>query len=388
MGKSSQSAPDPDPNIGKAALKQAETGEKWLAFATDAFKVSQERQVELDELTKRVTEQQLGLATDQAKWSREDRKRYEEQFRPVEDEFIKEATNYATEDRQNEAAAEARADVQAAAANQRAITERQSASLGINPASGRFAGVQASTDQAATLAEATAANTARQTVRDKGLALKADVANLGRGNAATAAAGASGAVGSGAAALAGNQATNAQSMQAAGIMSNGFGGAMQGYAGMGSTLNQQYGLQLEGWRTEQQLKAQNAAGIGSFLGGVIGLVSDEDAKENKTPIPDGEALAAIRELPIEEWDYKDGVEDGGRHFGTYAQDFQEVTGKGDGKMIPIVDAIGVTMKAVQDLDAKLDTIGNAIGLGQDDAAAKPAVQTTPKIRQKKGKVTE
>ncbi|RUQ78323.1 tail fiber domain-containing protein, partial [Brucella abortus] len=56
MGKSSQSAPDPDPNIGKAALKQAETGEEWLAFAKDAFAISQERQKELDALTKRVTE--------------------------------------------------------------------------------------------------------------------------------------------------------------------------------------------------------------------------------------------------------------------------------------------------------------------------------------------
>ena len=58
MGKGSSSAPAPDPQIGAAALKQAETGEKWLEFATDAFAVSQVRQKELDALTTKVTQQQ------------------------------------------------------------------------------------------------------------------------------------------------------------------------------------------------------------------------------------------------------------------------------------------------------------------------------------------
>lgn len=380
--KSSSQAPDPDPNIGKAALKQAETGEQWLAFAQDAFKISQERQVELDKLTKSVTEMQLGLATDQADWSRADRQRYETVFKPIEDEFINEAKNYGTEARQNEAAAEARADVQTAAATQRAATERQSAAMGINPNSGRFAGIQATGDMATTLAEANAANTARQGVRDKALALKADVANLGRGAVATAASGAAGSVSAGATALAGNQNTNAQNLQASGIMNSGFAGAMNGYAGMGSTLNQQYGLQLDAWKTEQSIAAQNAAGIGSFMGGVLGILSDEEVKENKEPIAEGEALEAVNAMPVEAWDYKEGAGDGGRHVGTYAQDFQEATGKGDGHSIPIVDALGVTMKAIQDLDAKVERLGAAIGLGEDVPAAKPKVQSTPKIRRK------
>lgn len=376
MGKSTSSAPDPDPNIGKAALLQAETGEKWLAFAQDAFKVSQERQTELDALTTKVTEQQLGLATDQANWAREDRERYDTTFKPIEDQYIEEATNYATEDRQNEAAAEARADVQTAAANARSSNERAAASMGINPTSGRFAGIQATTDMNQTLAEASAANNARQTVRDKGLALKADVVNLGRGNASSAASGASGSVASSATALAGNQATNAQSLQASTIMNSGYAGAMQGYAGMGSTLNQQYGLQLEGWRTQQQLAAQNASGIGSFIGGLAGMISDENAKEDKSPVEDGAALDAVNSMPIEEWTYKEGVADEGRHIGTYAGAFQAATGKGDGKSIPIVDAIGVTMKALQDLDGKVEKISNAIGLGQDQVAPKQQAKTS------------
>ena len=381
MGKGSSSAPAPDAKIGEAALKQAETGEAWLGFARDAFAISQDRQKELDDLTTKVTQQQLGLATDQAKWSREDRDRYNTVYKPVEDDFIKEATNYATEERQSEAAAEARADVQTAAANNRAATERANTSMGITPGSGRFAGVQAASDLGTTLAEASAANTSRQSVRDKGLALKADVVNLGKGLPAQAAAGAGGSVAASGAALGGAQGTNSQALAASTIMNAGYGGAMQGYSGQASTLNQQYGLQLEGWKTQQELKSKNAAGIGSFLGGMGGLIfSDEELKENKEEIDDGEALDALNSMPVEQWDYKEGVADEGRHVGTYAGDFQRATGKGDGHTIPVQDAIGITMKAVQDLDRKLDAAIDAIGLGDvEPPARKPSV---PSVKRK------
>lgn len=383
MGKGSTSAPAPDPQIGAAALKQAQTGEDWLSFAKDAFATSEERQKVLDDLTNRVTEQQLGLATDQANWAREDRERYNSVYKPIEDDFIKEASEYGSEARQSEAAAEARADVQTAAANNRAATERANASMGITPGSGRFAGVQAASDLGTTLTEAGAANTSRQAVRDKALALKADVVNLGKGLPAQAAAGASGSVAASGTALSGSQASNSQALAASTIMNSGYGGAMQGYAGQGSLLSQQYGLQLDAWKTQQQMKAQSAGGIGSFLGGVAGLIykSDENAKENKEQIDDGAALDAVREMPVEAWDYKSGVADEGRHVGTYAQDFTEQTGLGDGKSIAAQDAIGITMKAVQDLDKKLDATIEAIGLGGVEPVARkasvPAVKRTP-----------
>lgn len=61
-------------------------------------------------------------------------------------------------------------------------------------------------------------------------------------------------------------------------------------------------------------------------------------------------------MPVEQWKYKDGMGDGGEHIGPYAEDFQAATGKGDGATIPVVDAIGVTMKAVQELNQKVDKI--------------------------------
>ncbi|MEW6125024.1 MAG: hypothetical protein AB1698_20660 [Pseudomonadota bacterium] len=69
----------------------------------------------------------------------------------------------------------------------------------------------------------------------------------------------------------------------------------------------------------------------------------------------------MRGMPVEEWTYKEGAGDGGRHIGTYAQDFRRETGKGDGKSIPVIDAIGVTMGAVKELDAKFEQIARGIG---------------------------
>lgn len=382
MGKGSTDAPAPDPQIGAAALKQAETGEQWLSFAKDAFAVSQDRQKELDALTTRVTEQQLGLATAQADWAREDRQRYEDVYKPVEDKYIEEATNYASPERQAQAAAEARSDVQMGAANARAASERNNAAMGIDPRSGRAAGVQATSDMGIALAEAGAANNARTAIRDKGLALTADVANMGRGATSAAAAGAAGSVGASGTALSGAQATNAQAMAAPSIVSQGYSGAMQGYAGQASTLNQQYGIQSQNWATQQQMNAQSASGFGSFLGGVAGLfMSDEDLKEDKEPLEEGSSLEALENMRVESWKYKPGVEDEGEHIGTYAQDFQRETGKGDGHSIAVQDAIGVTMGAVKDLNTKVDRIAAAIGLGDDvmppiSAVRRPSVTRT------------
>ncbi|PTW53565.1 endosialidase-like protein [Breoghania corrubedonensis] len=364
MGKGSTSSPDPDPNIGKAALKQAETGEAWLDFAKDAYSQNLERQDVLDNLTNQITEQQLGLATDQADWSREDRERYTSVYQPIEDDYIEKATNYATENRQNEAAAEARADVQQSAANARAASERQASSLGIDPSSGRFAGIQAATDNQQALSEAQAANTARQSVRDKGLALEADVVNMGKGYASTAGAAAAGSVSASGTALSGTQATNAQALSASNVMNSGYSGAMQGYAGQANTLSNLYGLQLQQWQAEQQAQNSSMSGLLGGIGSAVGLAfsSDENLKEDFADIPDGAALDAVENMPVSEWNYKPGVADEGRHVGPMAQDFARETGRGDGHSIPVQDAIGVTMAAVQDLSHEVAGIKKAVGL--------------------------
>ncbi len=401
MGKSAPSAPAPDPQIGKAALMQAETGEKWLSFSRDAFKISNERQAELDALTKdisnrqmvlaednqalakQVTDQQLELGEEAARYAREDRQRYETVFKPVEDRFVQEASNYDSPERQAQLAAEARADVTASAAAQREAGQREAASMGLNPNSGRFGGLTRSQDMGTALAAAGAQNQAREKVRATGLALRADVANMGKGLPAQAAQSAAMGLqaGSSAAGTAGSAATTtintmglglgaAQQNQnlfnsSTGIMNAGFKGAMQGYAGQADALNKQYSTQVDAWKASQMMAAQSASGFGAAIGGLAGLfMSDEDTKEDRKPVPEGKAIEAVRDAPAEEWRYKAaaGIDGGEPHIGPMAQDMQKATGRGDGRTIQVQDMLGLHHAAIADLDKKVDAIADAVGV--------------------------
>lgn len=264
------SSPAPDPQIGQAALKNAQIGEDWLKFAREQFDVGNERQEDMDALTESVIDQQLATQEQQSQWALEDRTRYKEKFQPLQDEFIETAKNYDSPERQAQVAAEAKADVMKAAGQQQLTNQRQMASMGLNPASGRFQGQSRADNMNTALSSAGAQNTARQGVRDKALALKADAINIGSGLPSQSAAAASLGLN------AGNSATG-NSNQAMGswranqsIMGQGFQGAMQGYANQGNMLNNLYGNQLNAWSAQQQANATSAAGIGSAVGTVAG----------------------------------------------------------------------------------------------------------------------
>lgn len=368
--KSAGDAPSPDPQIGKAALWQAKTGKQWLNFAKDAFKVSTERQADLDKLTRQVTEQQLGVSQDYAKWAKRDRQRYDKVFKPIEQKFIREAKSAGTKQKQNQAAAEAVADVRESSRIQKGTMRREAMAMGISPNSGRYRGIDREAGLDTALATAGAANAARKGERNRATALRADAANFGRGLPAQSAQATAIGLNAGNSALGGVQGANAQYLASTDIMGNGFRGQMAGYQGQASTLQNLHNSELQAWQSEQQIASQNAMGIGQFAGGLVGLfASDENVKEDKEEIPDGEALDAVNSMPVEEWTYKEGVEDEGRHVGPYAQDFQRATGKGDGRSIKVQDAIGITMKAVQDLDKKVSRVVEAIGLGGGGRAA-------------------
>lgn len=361
MGGKSK-APAPDPNIGLAANKQAELGEDWLEFAREQFSVANERQQGTDALTKQVIEQQLATQDQANRWAREDRARYEDKFRPIEDQFIEDATSWDSAERQAKLAGEARATVQQNAAQQRQAGQRNLAAMGVDPRSGRFAGIDRSAETATALGAAGAENRARDVSRTQGMALRADAANMGRGLPSQAAGAAGLGLSAGGAALGGNASANAQFMGNTQLMGQGFQGAMSGYGNQANTLNAQYGNQLNAWGMQTQADASSFGGLMSGLGTLAGfaMFSSKKAKENKEPVPEGKSLDAIKNMPIEKWDYKAGMGDGGTHVGTYAEDFKAQTGKGNGKSIPIIDAIGVTMGAIKDLDRKVDKIARSV----------------------------
>lgn len=369
MGKKggSSKAPKPDPRIAQAAQKQADLGQDWLSFAKDAFEQSKTRQQTLDQQTADVMAQQKGVADQQLKWAQQDRDRYNNVFVPAQDKFVNTAMNYDTPEKQEEAAAEASADVQNSAAKAQEAQARNAASMGVNPASGRYAGIDQNSVMNTALANAGAQNQARQLVRDKALGLQYQAANMGnmlpQQSNQTMGLG----LGAGSDAIGLAQRNQQLFNGSTGIVNSGYAGAMSGYQGMSNSLNNLYGNQLSAWQAQNQQNAQKASGLGSFLGGVAGIASsflpsDKNLKTNKRRLRAGAGLEAVNSMPIDTWKYKPGVADEGEHIGTYAQDFKKATGKGDGKTIPTVDAIGISMKAIQDLSKEVKNIERAIGL--------------------------
>ncbi len=335
--------PAPDPQIGAAAMQNAELGKSWLDFSKTQFADSKTRQDEYDKLIQKVVDDQLaqtgiqrsyqdkmlGYQDEQMAMAREAQDKSnayadkqlemadyqfgqgKEQdaynkatFRPVEQKMVDEAQNYDSPERQQEMAAEARADVMDAAGRQQQASERNMASMGVNPLSGRFAGTTRASDTATALAAAGAQNKARNDVRQMGIMLRKDAANYSKGMASTAAqsfgigmqAGANGASAlnpSGTASLAlqagaqgaGAGATGASIGNSAvgnygagqnsfygstGIMNTGFSGAMQGATNQANILNTQYGNQLNAWGMGQQAAGSSSAGIGSMIGTIAG----------------------------------------------------------------------------------------------------------------------
>lgn len=359
-----------DPNIGIAAMKQAQLGEKWLQFANEQFKVANERQAEQDKIANEVTQQQLDASKQAQGWATADRDRYENTFVPLQDQFIEKAQNWDSAERQQQLASEAKADVMSNAAQQRAATQRQQASMGVSPTSGRYAGVDRAAETSTALAAAGAQNNARNTARKEAMALQGDAINLGSGLGVNPATSLGLSSSTGSAAFGTTSSNNAQSLGNASIMSSGYQGAMNGYNSQASILNQQYQNNLAAQQAKNQSSSSLWGGIGSLAGMGLMAFSSKELKEDKTPIEDGAALEAINSMPVEEWKYKEGVADEGQHIGPYAEDFQRATGKGNGKMINLVDGMGLTMKAVQDLSKKVDKLASSRGMGlkQTEAA--------------------
>lgn len=268
FGKGGGSAPDADPQVGQAALMQAKTGADWLDFAKVQFAESTVRQNKLDKLTNEITTTQLDDMRKASARSDDQWERYNTLFKPIEDRMVSDAANYDSPEAQAKAAAEAKADVMSNASQAQQQNQRQMASMGIDPRSGRFAGVDRGNDLSTALASAGAQNGAREQVKATGMALREGVANFGRGATSTAAQ----QVGLGITAgnsASGNQLGAENNFRANGqIMAQGFQGAMQGYAGQASTLNQQYGNALQA----QGMDNQAAQAKGQATGAIVGTI--------------------------------------------------------------------------------------------------------------------
>lgn len=298
----------PDKKIGKAAMENAKLGRDYLGWMKQRAKVTD-------------------------LMSAQDRARSIRVFRPLEDAYIRDAQRHDSPGAQRIAANEARADVFSAAKVAREADAREAASMGVNPNSGRYRSIARSTGMRTSLAAAGASNLARNRVRAEGDAMRSNAINLGQGlavNPLSSFTAGSGAMASGVTAAQG-----------------GNNSVIQAY----SNIDQN---KMQAQQNDAQASGALFQGLGTLAG--FALMSDEKKKTRRLKAPS--ATKALRDVPIDSWEYKRGIADGGgkRHIGAMAQDWQRATGTGDGETIPIVDAIGVTMKAVKEIDEKVEAM--------------------------------
>lgn len=275
-GGKGSSPPPPDYSGIAASNKEsadvsAAVAREQLAFQKDVYNQSRPQQARLEQLAAEVAQQQMDIADANQAQADKQWNYYESTFQPVERKMVDEANNYDSKARQEQQAGQATADVRSQMANANAQQNRAMMGMGVNPNSGRFAGMSKAQAVQQGASAAGAATGARNQVVDKGIGLRAGAASFGRNMTNTAAQAYGLATNAGSSAV-GNQNTGFMAGTAyPGLLNSGYsnniaasGQAIQGNLGLGQLMNQ-------GYSAQSAAAGQAAAGQGQMTGALIGL---------------------------------------------------------------------------------------------------------------------
>ncbi|MGD9893057.1 MAG: tail fiber domain-containing protein [Dehalococcoidia bacterium] len=348
-------APRQDPAIAEATRANTEIAREQLDLAREQAQRGTALVERFAPYYEQIVQDQLGDAATARERSRVAWDSYQQNFLPIERQVAQDAATYDSEGEIARRTGLAAGTVQTqfdAAQDQNA---RRMASMGISPTSGRSTQTGIDQANALALAKAGAINTERNNTKMTGIALRRDAAQIGRGGAATSLTAAGQGVGAGQAAT---STMGAQTSQAAGALAPAqsfYSGAMGGHS---SAAN----IGLGSFNSQMQSNKYEADSVGSTIGSIIGAIgmfaaaSSKKVKKNVQPVDDAGAMAAMRKIPVKEWDYKAGAGDGGHHVGPMAEDVRAAAGDRvapAGKQIDIVSTLGMHHAAIRDLDRRI-----------------------------------
>lgn len=337
-----------DPQVGAAALAQAELSKEQLAWVKEVYGEQAPDRAQSIADARRIgglQEVAMGQQNDlTAKYATQQGKQFD-----YEDQIRADAQAYDTPARQAAAASKASADVEGAFDRAQTDNQRGMSRAGVNISSGRALAMNNQMGIQKAVALAGAQNNARNTVETQGYARKMDSANLGRSLASNQATSASTAASLGNSASANSMNVGAVNGQGNALMNSGFAGASNSMASAGN-------LYAQNAQIENQASS-SGNGMMSLLGGAAMkfAMSDVNQKEQIDPLKPGEALDKVAAIPVSDWQYKGDspADDGGeRHTGPMAQDVQRVVGEAaapGGKAIDLISLNGLNMAATQDL---------------------------------------
>jgi len=213
-----------------------------------------------------VIDKALGALDRQEEWSIADRARYESIFQPLEEQLAYDAENYASAEEQEYQAGKAEADVAAQFEQARQAATERLEGYGVDPSQTRQGALDLGTRIAEAAAQASAGNQTRQAVKDRGMALRSEAINVGKGYPAQALAAQAGSSASGNQAVNTGLATTASGAQTMGTGQGWQGLGNQAISGWGNILNAGFNNQLDAFNAEQQA----SSGWGDILGTAIG----------------------------------------------------------------------------------------------------------------------
>lgn len=351
-------APDTAPAMEQVRANQ-QIANRQLDMQERLIPWYQERQAQLDELTRTATNQQLGIMRESADMARDQFNYSRDTFRPLEQSIVAQVMRDSTPEAYERYASTAAARTGAAFATSQQAAERAARSMGVDPSSGRARGAGRAERMAAASAGGAAFNQAFDQAENRTYARRLDAAGLGRGLVGSATGAYSAASGAGSAAVGGANQTNntAGATIGTGVQYGGLANGAMGNAGQ--ALGTYYGaVNAANQASSSQLGSMAQMGMMAYM------LSDEDAKEDKREMSDEEVMRGIRRTRVEKWRYKKGQGDGGiaDRVGPYAHELAENFGVGTGTAIPVEAAGGIAMRGVQAIDKRLEKIERAVGV--------------------------
>ena len=312
-----------DPAVGRAQEANAQIGMRAQDLAERNFEWNKDLTEQFAPIYQGLMNNALGEAAKNAERGDDQWQQYKDVFQPIENKMAEEALNYDSPEEVARREGLAAATVGRQFDNTQEQTSREMARMGVSPTSSL--GNTAMTDQANARALATAGAVTKERNDTKllGMSLRENAARFGRNQTGT------GIAASQAALQAGNSATGVMGAQTAQGNAAGTGQGLLGTAG--GAFGNMGNLGLNQMQMQQQANSSSQAGLGSLLGtglmaGAMMFSSSKELKEDGAPIDDDAALEGLAQVPVESWKYQDGVADGGRHVGPYAEDMQAAFG--------------------------------------------------------------
>jgi len=337
MGKSNPAPPDYTPLADasrEAAQIMAGLGREQLDFAREQYNATSPIMKEVAGLQMDAQRQQMEQGQDYYNYLRDT-------YRPLERSIVADAENFNTAAYRDQLASQAAADVGLAFGRTRAMNERAMASMGVNPNSGRFAGVNNASVLSQAANRAGLMTNTRNQAEQMGYARKLDAAGLGRNLSGASTGAYAGAVAAGNSAGANLQSAGQNYMNNMAIGAGTIGqGQQMNLQGLSSVLNAQ---------TQTYINTQDSflSDLGGLMGGAGSFMtafSDRRLKENIKEV----GVDQRTSLTLYEFNYKDHPST--RYIGVMADEvelmYPEAVTEVDGYQAVNYGMLGIEFKEV------------------------------------------